>query len=210
MKKRSILLSVLLILTMLVTGCGSSSQSLEGKWVGSLDVTKQFEDGIIAAYPELADYVDFEELVFVLDIAFTDGEMSMSVQQDSINTFNSNFAAGMKNLAEGYWTAQLATYDMTLEEDIAESGVTEEEYMNRIYQETGIDKMIPAMKDVTNSTLDRLSQMKGTYTVLDKELRLWYSEDSYEAMEHNFEGDELDIIVKGDGFSLLIECEKSK
>ena len=209
MKKRNILFAVVLAIAMMITACGGK-QTIEGKWVGSLDVTKQFEDGVKRAYPDLADYVDFEELVFVLDIEFVEGQMSMSVQQESIDAFNANFAAGMEGMAEGYWAAGLAKYDMTLEEDIYESGMTEEEYLQSIYKQTQIDKMIEGMNDITNKTLDRLSNMKGTYTVLDSELRLWYTEDDYEAMEHSFKGKALNIIVKGDNFSLLIECEKQK
>ena len=209
MKKRNILFAVVLAIAMMITACGGK-QTLEGKWVGSLDVTKQFEDGVKRAYPDLADYVDFEELVFVLDIEFAEGQMSMSVQQESIDAFNTNFAEGMKGIAEGYWAAGLAKYDMTLEEDIYESGMTEEEYLQSIYKQTQIDKMIEGMNDITNKTLDRLSNMKGTYTVLDSELRLWYTEDDYEAMEHSFKGKALNITVKGDNFSLLIECEKQK
>ena len=134
----------------------------------------------------------------------------LSVQQESIEAFNANFAAGMEGMAEGYWAAGLAKYDMTLEEDIYESGMTEEEYLQSIYKQTQIDRMIEGMNDITNKTLDRLSNMKGTYTVLDSELRLWYTEDDYEAMEHSFKGKALNIIVKGDNFSLLIECEKQK
>ena len=210
MKKRNILFAILLVMTMLVTACGSNSQSLEGKWVGSLDVTKQFEDGIKKAYPDLEQYVDFEELVFVLDIEFVDGQMSMSVQQESINAFNANFAAVMKDIAEGYWIAKLAEYDMTLEEESYESGMTEEEYLQYIYKQTQIDKLIEAMNQVTNETLDKLSNMEGTYTTLDTELRLWYEDETYEAMEYSLKGDDLNIIVKGDNFSLLIECEESK
>jgi len=210
MKKRSILVAVLLVMCMLLTACGNKSEKLQGNWVGSLDVTKQFEDGIKAAYPDLVDYVDFEGLVFVLDIALVDGQMSMSIQQESVDKFNTNFSAGMKNIAEGYWAAELAKYDMTLEEDRYESSMTEEEYLNKIYKNTGIDKMIKSMVEVTNITLERLSNMKGTYTVLGRELRLWYTEDNYEAMGYSFEGKVLNIVVKGDGFSLLIKCEKNQ
>lgn len=211
MKKRNILFAILLVMAMLITACGSNSQSLEGKWVGTLDVTKQFEDGIKAAHPNLAEYVDFEELVFVLDIEFVEGQMSMTVQQESIDAFNTNFAAGMEAIAEGYWEAGLtAKSGLTMEEAIFESGMSEEDYLEYIYAETGIDKMITAMTDITNTTLDKLSNMKGTYTTLDTELRLWYEDEAYEAMEYSLKGDDLDIIVKGDSFSLLIECEESK
>ena len=209
MKKRNVLFAILLAVSMLFTACGNNSEKLEGNWVGRLDVTKQFEDGIKAAYPDLAEYVDFEELVFVLDIAFVEGHMEMTVRQDSIDQFNENFSAGMKAFAEGYWSAGLAQYDMTIEEDRFESGLTEEEYINRIYSTTGIDKMILSMVEVTNTTLDRISQMEGTYTTLGRELRLWYTDDQYEAMGFTFEGKELNVVIKGEGFTLLIKCEKN-
>ena len=211
MKKRNILFALLMAMTMLITACGSGNQSVDGKWVGTMDLTKQFEDGVKAAYPDLADFVNFEELVFVFDIAFVDGEMSMEVQQASVDSFNNNFAAGMKALAEGYWTAGLEEYDMTMEEDIYESGLDEEAYLQQIYTVTGIDKMITSMTDVTNKTLDRLSKMKGTYTTpVDNELRLYYTENEYESMEYSFKGKVLNIVIKGDNFSLKVECKKSK
>lgn len=211
MKKRNILFALLLVMAMLMTACGSSKQSVEGKWVGTLDVTKQFEDGIKAAYPDLEKYIEFDELVFKMDIAFIDGQMSIEVQQDSIDAFTENFTKGMQDIAVGYWEDGLAMVDLTLEEAIYESGMTEETYMERIYSETGIDKMIESMSGVTTGTLEKLSSMKGTYTTpVDKELRLYYTEDEYESMEYGFKGKKLNITIKGEGFSLFIQCEKTK
>lgn len=210
MKKRNILFALLLAMAMLLTACGGQ-KTVEGKWVGSLDLTKQFEDGIKAAYPDLAEYVDFEDLVIKLDVSFVDGQMTMAVQQDSVDSFNAKFAEGMHNIAIGYWEAGLALIDMDLEEAISESGMTEEQYHKRIYKETGIDKMITSMTEVTNQTLEKLSGMNGMYTTpVDNELRLYYTEDTYESMEYGFKGKKLNITIKGDSFSLLIQCEKSK
>lgn len=210
MKKRNILFALLLAMAMLLTACGGQ-KTVEGKWVGSMDLTKQFEDGIKAAYPDLAEYVDFEDLVIKLDVSFVDGQMTMAVQQDSVDSFNAKFAEGMNNIAIGYWEAGLALIDMDLEEAISESGMTEEQYHKRIYKETGIDKMITSMTEVTNQTLEKLSGMNGMYTTpVDNELRLYYTEDTYESMEYGFKGKKLNITIKGDSFSLLIQCEKSK
>ena len=208
MKRRISLLALVMAMTMLFTACGSN-QTLEGKWIGKLDVTKQFEDGIKAAHPDLAEYVDFEDLVFEIDLSFDETQMSMDVEEASIEKFNENFAEGMENIAVKYWESGLAMIDLTLEEAIAESGMTEEQYMHRIYKETGIDKMVEAMSSVTFTTLDKLSQMKGTYTTpVNNELRLYYTEDTYESMEYKFKGKALNIVIRGDNFSLLIECEK--
>ena len=211
MKKRNILLAFIMAMTMVITACGGGNQTLDGKWVGTLDVTKQFEDGIKAAYPDLTEYVDFEELVFVFDIEFVDGEMSMVAREDSIASFNKNFAEGMQALAEEYWAAGLAQIDMTMEEALYESGMDEEAYLQRIYTATGIDKMIASMTEVTNVTLEKFSKMHGTYTTpVDNELRLYYTENEYESMEYSFKGKTLNIVIKGDTFSLKIECKKSK
>ena len=211
MKKRNILFALLLAMAMLVTACGGSQKSLEGKWIGSMDLTKQFEDGVKAAYPDLAEYVAFEGLTFKLDITFVEGQMTMTVQQDSIDAFHEKFETGMHNMAIGYWEAGIAMIDLTLEEAIIESGMTEEQYYNRIYRETGIDNMINSMTDVTNKTLEKLSGMKGMYTTpVDKELRLYYTEDTYESMGYSFKGKTLNITIYGDNFSLLIQCEENK
>lgn len=209
MKKRNILFALLLAMAMLLTACGGSLKSVEGKWVGTMDLTKQFEDGVKTAYPDLADYVDFDGLEFKLDMSFVDGQMTMVVQQDSIESFNENFANGVKDMAVGYWEAGLAQIGMDLEEAISESGMTEEQYLNRIYSETSIDKMLKSMTDVTNKTLEKLSEMKGTYTTVADELRLYYTEDTYESMKYGFKGKTLNITIKGDSFSLLIQCEKN-
>lgn len=209
MKKRNILFALLLTMAMLLTACGGSLKSVEGKWVGTMDLTKQFEDGVKTAYPDLADYVDFDGLEFKLDMSFVDGQMTMVVQQDSIESFNENFANGVKDMAVGYWEAGLAQIGMDLEEAISESGMTEEQYLNRIYSETSIDKMLKSMTDVTNKTLEKLSEMKGTYTTVADELRLYYTEDTYESMKYGFKGKTLNITIKGDSFSLLIQCEKN-
>ena len=209
MKKRNILFALLLAMAMLLTACGGSLKSVEGKWVGTMDLTKQFEDGVKTAYPDLADYVDFDGLEFKLDMSFVDGQMTMVVQQDSIESFNENFANGVKNMAVGYWEAGLAQIGMDLEEAISESGMTEEQYLNRIYSETSIDNMLKSMTDVTNKTLEKLSEMKGTYTTVADELRLYYTEDTYESMKYGFKGKTLNITIKGDSFSILIQCEKN-
>ena len=209
MKKRIGLFALLLAMTILITACGSEKKSIEGKWLGTLNLTEQFEEGVKAAYPDLAEYVEFEDLFVEMDISFVDGQMETIVRQESMEVFNDNFAKGMQGMAVGYWEDGLSTIDLTLEEAISESGMTEEAYMKSIYSETGIDKMITSMTDITGQMIEKLSSMKGTYTTpVDNELRLYYTKDKFEAMEYGFKGKKLNITIKGDKFSLLIECKK--
>ena len=219
MKRRNFLLSAILVLAMLCCACGSSAGSgegnpFEGKWIGRLDVTKQFEDGIKAKYQELEEnmdldkIVDFEELVFVLDIAFENGEMSMAVQQDSVDTFMKNFETGMQNIGREALEAWMETQDMTLEEVVAESGMDEAAYLADRYEQMGINQMASNMKKVTNTSLEGLSKVKGAYTFDDKNIHIAFEDNTFEEMQYTFEGGELTIIVKGEGFSLHILCEK--
>lgn len=211
MKKKTFLLSLILVLTMMISACGGSSGSgdpFEGQWQGTLDLTKQFEDGIKANYPDLEAYVDFEELVFVMDVVFEDGMMSMSVEEDSINSFMTNFETGMHKIGKESLEDWLTTQDMTLEEVVAESGTDEETYLASVFTQMGIDEMTASMKEVTNASLEGLSKITGPYTFDEEEVKLHHEDNTFEGIGYSFEGKELILTIEGDGFSLRIECEK--
>lgn len=215
MKKRYFLLSILLIFSMMLGACGSGNP-FEGKWRGRLDVTKQFEDGIKAHYPDLVEYVDFEDLVFEIDITFEDGVMSMAVDQSSVENFSTNFADGMLGVEEGSLMAFLDAAGVTLEEAVAESGMTEEEYvaarMSIPEVKEVIEKMTTGMLSVTEMALSGFEAVNGTYTFNDDEVHVRYEDDKYEAIAYSFEGDDLILtfkgIIKDQEFSLRIVCEK--
>ena len=215
MKKRYFLLSILLIFSMMLGACGSGNP-FEGKWRGRLDVTKQFEDGIKAHYPDLVEYVDFEDLVFEIDITFEDGVMSMAVDQSSVENFSTNFANGMLGVEEGSLMAFLDAAGVTLEEAVAESGMTEEEYvaarMSIPEVKEVIEKMTTGMLSVTEMALSGFEAVNGTYTFNDDEVHVRYEDDKYEAIAYSFEGDDLILtfkgIIKDQEFSLRIVCEK--
>lgn len=207
MKKRSILLGSLLIMATILSACGSGN-TFEGKWVGKLDVTKQFEDGIKANYTDLAEYVDFEDLVFVLDVEFSEHDMMMSVQQESIDAFTDKFEAGMENMGREALVAYLDSMEMTMEEVVAESGMTEGQYLEHIFRQMNIEKMAESMQSVTEKSLKGLSAVRGSYTFDDNDIHLRYTDGAYESIGYEFEGKNLILTIKGDGYSLRIVCEK--
>ena len=217
MKKRCLLLSVLLIVSMLLGACGSGNP-FEGKWTGKLDLTKQFEDGIKAYYPDLEEYVDFENLVFKIDVTFENGVMSMKVDEESVETFNANYKEGMLGVEEGSLMALLDAAGVTLEEAVAESGMTKEEYlesrMNIPEVREVIDNMSTGMMSVTEVALQGFNEVHGTYTFNEEEIHVRYEDDKYESIEYEFEGDNLVLIFRGaineQTFSLRIVCEKQK
>lgn len=212
MKKKPFLLSLLLVVMLILSACGGSSGNggdpFVGQWDGTLDLTKQFEDGIIANYPDLEAYVDFEELVFVMDVTFEDGMMSLSLQEDSVESFMANFEAGMQKIGRESLEDWLITQDMTLEEVVAESGTNEEVYLTSVFEQMGIDKMTASMKEVTNASLEGLSKIKGPYTFDETQLKLHHEDNTFEGIGYRFEGKNLILTIKGEGFSLRIECEK--
>lgn len=216
MKKRSILLSLLLVFSFILSACGSGKDPFEGTWKGKLDVTKQFEDGIKRNVPELEEYVDFDDLVFEIDVTFKDGVMNMEVNQESADAFASNFSKGMMRLEYGSLMKLLEAADVTLEEAVAESGLTEEEYMaerlNSPEVRNVIDTMSAGMLAVTEASLAGFDAVNGTYTFNEDELHVRYDETKYEAIEYTFEEDNLILSFKGElegmQFTLRIECEK--
>ncbi len=208
MKKRNILLSLLFMLTMIISACGGDATSFEGQWKGTLDVTQQFEDGIKVNYPELEEYVDLESLVFVIDVTFDNGEMSMSVDQGSIDAFMANFESGMQKLGTDMLLAFLETQDMTLEEVVAESGMDEDAYLESKFKEMKIDQMAEAMQEVTNASMEMLSKIKVSYTFDEEFITLHYEDNTYEEIQYVLDGDELTLTVSAESFSLKIECEK--
>lgn len=207
MKKRCIVLSILLAFSMLLGACGSGDP-FEGTWRGTLDVTKQFEDGITEHYPDLAEYVDFEDLEFVINITFSDGIMTMSVDQSSVDNFYTNFTDGMVKVEEGSLMEYLEAVELTLEEAVAESGMTEEEYLADVLSVLPVEQMKTTMTEVTDAALAGFEAVSGPYTFNEETINVRYDEDEYEAIEYSFEGDDLILVFVGEGFSLRVECEK--
>ena len=211
MKRRIVLLSTMVVLALTFAACGSNSgkgDPFKGAWHGTLDLTKQFNDGVIEYYPELKDHVEFEELVFALDITFEDGNMSMEVGADSVNTFMENFETGMEKIGKGALEDWLVTQDMTLEEVVAESGMDEDAYLADRYEQMGIVEMTQSMRRITNDSLVGLEKLVGPYTYDNKNLKLHFEDNSYETIAYEFDGDTLVLKIKGDGFTLRIDCEQ--
>lgn len=207
MKKRNILLSVLLIFVLMLAGC-SSKDAFEGKWKGTLDLTGQIEDGIIEAYPELEEYVNFADLTINIDITFEDGMMSMSVDQTSVAEFEDRFAEHMEEVEEGSLMVYLDTIGLSLEEAVAESGMTEEEYVSAMIQTLEMDKMKDSIVEIVNGSLEGFEKVNGPYTFNEETINVRYDELEYEAIEYAFEGNSLILTFRGEGFSLCISCEK--
>ena len=142
--------------------------------------------------------------------------MSMAVDQSSVENFSTNFADGMLGVEEGSLMAFLDAAGVTLEEAVAESGMTEEEYvaarMSIPEVKEVIEKMTTGMLSVTEMALSGFEAVNGTYTFNDDEVHVRYEDDKYEAIAYSFEGDDLILtfkgIIKDQEFSLRIVCEK--
>jgi hypothetical protein len=216
MKKRSILFSILLVLTLVIGACGSGNDPFKGTWRGKLDVTKQFEDGIKERYPDLEEYVDFEDLVFELDVTFEDGVMWMHVVKASEERFDKNFADGMLAIEKGSLVEILEAKEILIEEEIAELGMTEEEYVAMMLNSEEVTSIMNPMKEnmksITDAALAGFEAVNGTYTFNEEHLHIRYSDDKYEEIAYDFEGDNLvltfDGEIQGQKYSLRIVCEK--
>lgn len=194
-------------MTLLLGAC-SSKDAFEGKWKGTLDLTKQIRDGIVEAYPELEEYVNFEDLTFSVDVLFEDGMMSMSADESSVEEFENRFIEEMEAVEMGSLMVYLDAVELTLEEAVAESGVTEEEYISDMIQSLETDKMKENISEVIHIALEGFEKVNGTYTFNEETIHVRYDELEYETIEYTLEGKNLILTFRGEGFSLRMVCEK--
>lgn len=203
MKKRSLLVTLLLVLTMLVTACGGSTNPFEGKWKGTCDLTDYIVDSMVAGDPTLEEYVDFEELSFVINFTFEGDEISMSVDDDSIDTFVANAEDGIRNMLDKYMRAQLEGTGIDVEFLASANGYDSyDALLDGMVSEMGLSAMIDPLTEAL--------ELEGTYEYDEEDgiLTVTYEDGSEEEMKFEFDGDDLTITVSDGADEFDIKCEK--
>lgn len=204
MKKKVFLVAALLVVTMLVTACGNSS-TLNGKWKGTCDLTDYYNSTVAEANPTLAEYVNFENLTFTIYYTFDDENVSISVDQESMDELATKIEAGYRVLIEAQAQSYIAEY----------AGLLEEDELAQEYGYESYDELITALVDgmqasVLTDTLGSQLELEGTY-VYDVEtgiLTVTYKDSSVEEMKAEFEGDNLVITISDGADEFYINCIK--
>lgn len=205
MKKRNLLVSLLLILTLMITACGQENPFV-GSWRGSCDLTDLIIESVAGDEEDLRQYMEeVDGLEFTIYFEFTEDEMSMSVDDSSVDTFLENLENSMKNVAESYLIDNLAsTYDITYEEYLMELGMDSDEFLESKLDEMNMNVQMEAMM---NSMADAL-EVSGLYMYDDEKITIVYEDNTYEEMYYVFDQDILTITFVGsDGMEIPIVCE---
>ncbi len=203
MKKRSLLVSLILVFTLMLTACGQENP-FPGTWKGTCDLTDYIVESVVGEDESMAQYMDFENLEFVINFEFTENELSMSVDEASLHTFVDHFEAGMIDMMEAILIDQLSAYGMSYEEYVAESGMDSETLMKAMLDEMDMTTM---MNEMVSELADSL-ELNGTYTFDGEVLTITYEDNTYEEMTYVFEGETLTITVSDGETDFPIVCEK--
>lgn len=205
MKKRNLLVTLALVISMMFTACGQENP-FPGTWKGTCDLTDYIVDSVVGDDETMAKYMDFSGLEFVIDFEFTENEISMSVDEASLRTFATNFENGMIKMMEGVLIDELASYGMSYEEYVAESGMDSQTLMKSMLDEMDLASMMNEMITELSAALE----LEGTYTFDEGVLTVTYEDNTYEEMTYAFDEETLTITVSDGETAFPIVCEKVK
>lgn len=230
MKKRSLLLTVLLVFTMFITACGTKVSPFEGKWVGTFDMTDYVMDVVSADenFEAYGDYLTLENLILKVNFSFEGEDMQMSVDEDSIDALVENLENSMYDMMDKMMRDMLMNEykkvfaDVETLDDVAaltngmyadgqailDSVATIQGYDNydQMITETVASINMGEMMTEACASLD----LSGTYGY-DEEtgiLTMYYEDNTYEEMQYVFVDDELVIRVTADDVEFDFHCEK--
>ena len=205
MKKRNLLVSLLLALALMITACGETSPFV-GSWRGTCDLTDLIiGESVLGTDETFSQYADeVEGLEFVIYFEFTEDEMSMSVDEASVDAFIENLETSMKNMMEAYMIDELAAYGISYEEYLMEAGMDSDEFLQSMIDEMDMTAQMEAMMDSMVEALE----LSGSYMYDEEVLTIVYEDNTYEEMNYVFEDDVLTItFVDGEGMEIPIVCE---
>ena len=205
MKKRILLVTLILVVAMMFNACGKENP-FPGTWKGTCDLTDYIVEGVVGDDENMAKYMDFEGLEFVINFEFTEYEISMSVDEASLRTFSTNFENGMIKMMEGVLIDELESYGISYEEYVAESGMDSETLMKSVLDEMDLASMMNEMVTELSASLE----LSGKYTFDDGVLIVSYEDNTYEEMAYVFDEETLTITVSDDEDAFPIICEKVK
>lgn len=207
MKKRNLLLSLLLAFALMITACGEENPFV-GSWKGNCDLTDMIIEYVAGDNEEMRQYMDgIDGLEFVINFEFTENEMSMSVEEASIDTFIDNMETGVKTMMEEILIDELTGYGISYEEYIAESGMSNDEFLQSKLDEMNMSAQMEAMMD----SMAEAIELSGSYMYDEEKITVVYEDGTFEEMLYTFVGDTLTITVTdGEGTEFPIICEKQK
>jgi hypothetical protein len=204
MKKRSLLLILTMVVTMLFSACGEEEKPnpFLGKWSGNMDLTDHIVEEIIAQDQSLKEYAEFENLMLTLEFEFSEEEVALHINDASAQQFISNIEAGVTDMIDAMVADTATEYSMTAEDVYAGMGVTRENFIQSTIDTMHLEQMINAITEAL--------ALNGKYQSDDEKIIVFYEDNTYEEMKYSFEGDKLFITASDGADEFVIECTKAE
>lgn len=204
MKKRNLVLALVMAVCMLLAACGSGSKAdaLVGKWTGSLDLTEQIVQNMVAVNADIANYAKFENLTFTFVFEFTEEEVNVHIDEASTQQFTENIKAGVANTVDAMVAAVAADNNMSVEAVYAGMGVTRDGYVQSVVDAMQVDVMV---QSISESLV-----LKGAYEADEETILVVYEDDTYEEMKYTLGMEELTITISDGTNQYQIPCTKTK
>ena len=212
MKKRNLLLMLGLCLVMSLTACNSESSSkdddddkdkqeetLEGKWEAEWDMTDMLIEEMGS---EMEDYADcFKDISLVFCFEFTEDEVTLSIDEDSIDDFGENLEDSMVRLFEAALEDMAKEADMDVDDFCDAMGYTKDQYLDMFLESMDLDAMVDEL-------VGEVEEETAEYEVDDDVIVVTYEDDEEEEWEFELDGDELTLVVDVNGEEIEFECER--
>ncbi len=165
------LISFFVMLMMLMnTAPQQQTNELVGVWTGEQDITEEMNDSF-ASDPMMAEHLSISKFSVLVTMTFSeDGTYSMTVDRDALNNTMHQMMDDLKPGMEAYLTAVLAEelaaegVDMSVEDLLAQQGMTMDDLMAEMYNEDMLEDVASAFETY------------GRYKVEDGKLYLFTSE----------------------------------
>lgn len=201
MKKRNLLLALVMSFVMLLSACGNN-QSLEGKWVGTLDLTDHIVKVMATENASIEKYAKFEALTFDFVFEFTKDTVSIKVDEASTQKFIENAEVGVANMIDAM-AADLATENnVTIEDIFAGMNVTRDEFVQATIQSMNLNAMVAEMT--------KALELSGSYAVDEDVIVVFYEDNTYEEMKYELTNEGMKITVSDGTNEFSIDCKKAK
>lgn len=202
MRKRSLLVSLILIFALTITACGQKNP-FPGTWRGTYDLTDFIVTSVSGGDESIEQYLEFENLSFEYVYEFTENDLQTTVDEASFEKFSKNFKNGFMEGVKAKIVADLEQQGLSYEEYVDESGLSEEELLASKMEDVDLDAWIASIRDVAE-----VLAFDGTYMYSDDMLTILFDNGTYTELKYAMDGKTMTITISDGELEIPISCEK--
>ena len=197
MKKRSLVLVLVLAMLMSLCACaGKESKSVVGTWKANYDFSEMMQESMGAEADTYGDV--FEDLSLAFCFEFTKDEVTISVDEASIDDFKDAMEDIMVKIFDISMEEMAKSAGMTVDEVYSSIGYTREEYLETFLDEMDIDSLA---EELVVEETSKYKAGKDVITVTNED-------GDTEEWAYTLDGDSLTLTVDMDGEEAVLNCKR--